>query len=161
VIFVTVGTQLPFDRLVRAVDAWAGAGTAGAAPSFAQIGETAYRPEHMEWAAYLPSPQFRERLRQASVIVSHAGMGTLLTALQARKPLIVMPRRVALNEIRNDHQLATVKWLRQLPGVTVCDDTDELARALSRGDWHSPEALRADASPELLAAIREFIEQER
>jgi UDP-N-acetylglucosamine transferase subunit ALG13 len=156
VIFVTVGTQLPFDRLVKAVDAWAG--EIGAAPAFAQIGDTEYRPAHMEWAAYLPSPLFRQRLEAASVIVSHAGMGTLLTGLQAQKPLIVMPRQLALNEIRNDHQVATVRWLRRLPGVTVCDDTDALTGVLRRGDWRSPDRLSPDASPELLAAVRAFID---
>jgi hypothetical protein len=69
-----------------------------------------------------------------------------------------MPRRVALGEIRNEHQLATVKWLRQLPGVTVCDDTDDLVATLLRGDWQVPNALSPDASPELLAAVREFID---
>ena len=157
-IFVTVGTQLPFDRLVRAVDAWAGAD--GAPAAFAQIGDGLYRPAHMEWAHYLPADQFRSRVAAASLIVSHAGMGNLLAALAARKPLVVMPRRAALNEIRNDHQLATIKWLRQLPGVTVAADEAELTATLRAGDWPMPEALRNEASPELLAAVREFIEKE-
>ncbi len=157
-IFVTVGTQLPFDRLVRAVDEWAGAGDAPAV--FAQIGDSLYRPAHMEWAQYLPADQFRRRIEAAKLIVSHAGMGNLLAALQAQKPLIVMPRRAGLNEIRNDHQLATAKWLRQLPGVTVVEDGAELAAALRCGDWQAPEALRREASPELLAAIRDFINAE-
>ena len=155
-IFLTVGTQLPFDRLVKAVDAWAG--EENAASVFAQISETDYRPTHMEWVTYLPAPQFRQKLAEASVIVSHAGMGTLLTGLQAQKPLIVMPRRFGLGEIRNEHQLATAKWLRQLPGVTVCDDTDDLVAVLRRGDWQTPSALSPNASPELLATVRDFIE---
>lgn len=158
VIFVTVGTQLPFDRLVRAVDEWAG--DSGASSVFAQIGDTLYRPAHMEWAQYLPAEHFRRRIAAASLIVSHAGMGNLLAALAAQKPLLVMPRRAALNEIRNDHQLATIKWLRQLPGVTVAKDVGELMARLQAGDWPAPEALRSEASPELLAAVRDFINGE-
>jgi UDP-N-acetylglucosamine transferase subunit ALG13 len=158
VIFVTVGTQLPFDRLVKAVDSWAG-GT-GAAPAFAQIGETDYRPAHMEWVEYLPVMQFRARLAAASVIVSHAGIGSLLTALQARKPMIVMPRLAALQECRNEHQIATAKWLRQLAGITVVEDENALGDALRRGGWRKPDAVRSEASPELLATIREFIEKD-
>ena len=75
-IFVTVGTQLPFDRLVKAVDAWAGGNRETAA--FAQIGSSAYKPAHMEWAAYLPADAFRRKLEAASLIVSHAGIGNLL-----------------------------------------------------------------------------------
>ena len=157
VIFVTVGSQLPFDRLVKAVDAWA-AGN-GAPEAFAQIGQSSYTPSHMEWAHHLPVAAFRGKLEAASVIVSHAGMGNLLAALQARKPMIVLPRRAALNEIRNDHQLGTAKWLRQLPGITVVADTAELAEALQRGEWQRPNAVRGDASPELLSAIRDFIDR--
>lgn len=155
-IFVTVGTQLPFDRLVRAVDDWAG--TAGSPAVFAQIGDSLYRPAHMEWAQYLEADQFRRRIAAARLIVSHAGMGNLFAALAAQKPLLVMPRRAALNEIRNDHQIATAKWLRQLPGVTVVDDCAGLAAALRHGEWQAPGAVREAASPELLAAIREFID---
>ena len=154
-IFVTVGTQLPFDRLVKAVDDWAA--DAAAPGVFAQIGDGVYRPAHMEWTQFLPADQFRRRIAAASLIVSHAGMGNLLAALAARKPLLVLPRRAALNEIRNDHQLATAKWLRQLPGVTVVDDDDALTASLRHDQWQAPGAVRDAASPELLAAIRDFI----
>jgi UDP-N-acetylglucosamine transferase subunit ALG13 len=156
VIFVTVGTQLPFDRLVKAVDDWAAVNAEAA--GFAQIGRSAYKPAHMDWVEYLPADMFRRRLEAASLVVSHAGVGNLLLALQARKPILMMPRRSQLNETRNDHQLATAKWLRQMPGVTVVDDTDELVATLRRGEWKVPGAVRAEASPELLAAVREFIE---
>src|SRR6185503_6968826 len=69
VIFVTVGTQLPFDRLVKAVDAWAG--SSGEAGAFAQIGSNAYQPAHMEWAPYLPVEMFRRKLEAASLVISH------------------------------------------------------------------------------------------
>jgi UDP-N-acetylglucosamine transferase subunit ALG13 len=156
VIFLTVGTQLPFDRLVRAVDQWAG-GT-GVPAVFAQIGDGLYRPAHMEWTQYLPVEEFRRRVAAAGLVVSHAGMGNVLAALEAQKPLIVMPRRAALGEIRNDHQLATAKWLRQQPGVAVAEDEAELAARLSAGDWPAPGSLRSEASPELLNAIRAFID---
>lgn len=155
-IFVTVGSQLPFDRLVKAVDDWAAAN--GEATAFAQIGSTSYKPAHMDWAPYLPVDAFRRKLETASLVVSHAGMGNLLLALQAKKPILVMPRRLQLDEIRNDHQLATARWLRQMPGVRVADDTEELVDALRRAEWNEPGAMRAEASPELLAAVREFIE---
>ena len=154
-IFVTVGTQLPFDRLVRAMDDWVGGGTAEA---FAQIGHGGYRPTHMGWSEFLSAEAFRRKLEAASLVVSHAGMGNLLLALQVRKPIIVMPRRVQLKEGRNDHQLATAKWLRQMSGITVVDDADELIETLRRGDWKEAGGVGPAASPELLGAVKDFIE---
>lgn len=154
-IFVTVGTQLPFDRLVKTVDAWSA--SAEAADAFAQIGDGLYQPAHMPWLRYLLPEAFRTKLDAATLVVSHAGMGNVLLALRAQKPMIVMPRRAAFREHRNDHQLATATWLRQVQGITVVEDAAELAEALRCVNWTKPNPVRAEASPELLSAIREFI----
>ena len=154
-IFVTVGTQLPFDRLVRAVDEWVAANSA--IEAFAQIGAGTYRPRHMAWEHRLAAADFREKLRAVRLVVSHAGVGSLLLALEAQKPMLIMPRRAALQEHRDDHQLATAKWLQGRPGITVVEDAAALHAALDDGGWREPPPLRDTASPELLAAIRDFI----
>ena len=97
-IFVTVGTQLPFDRLVRTVDDWAG--RTGRDDVFAQIGPSEYVPRHMESAVGLDPAQFRARMEQAEFIVAHAGMGTIINALRMEKTLVVMPRKADLGEHR-------------------------------------------------------------
>src|SRR5688500_9921748 len=98
VIFVTVGAQMPFDRLVRAVDAWA----EGRTDVVAQIGESAYVPKTLRWTRFLEPEAFRRHYAEAKVVVAHAGTGSIITALQIGKPIIVMPRRAALRETRND-----------------------------------------------------------
>src|ERR671918_56534 len=85
VIFVTVGSDEPFDRLIQAVDNWAG--QVGRQDVFAQIGRSRVRPRYIESTAFLDPPTFGVRLRSADVVVSHAGMGTILTALSYTKPL--------------------------------------------------------------------------
>jgi UDP-N-acetylglucosamine transferase subunit ALG13 len=156
VIFVTVGAQMPFDRMVRAVDDWAG--QRGRRDVFAQIGTTGFRPAHIGWAALLEPDQFRARVNEARVIVAHAGMGSILTALESGKPILVMPRRGDLMETRNDHQVATAEQFRKLGRVAVAMDERELParldelEGLSRG-----EPISRHASPRLLAAVRAFI----
>jgi UDP-N-acetylglucosamine transferase subunit ALG13 len=156
VIFVTVGTDLPFDRLVRVVDDWAAA--TGRDDVFAQIGKAARCPRHIAFSRFLEPVEYRRRLTEASSLVSHAGMGTILTALQYRKPVLVMPRRAALGEQRNDHQLATARRLAALGKVRVAFDENELRTQLAQFDELSaPAAIGAYAQAELLAAIRGFI----
>ena len=105
-IFVTVGAQIPFDRLVRTVDAWCG--RSSRRDVFAQVGPSGYRPAHMEWAEFLSPDDFRRHVQEAEILVSHAGMGSILTALQYRKPIVVLPRRAELRETRSNHQISTV-----------------------------------------------------
>src|SRR5690349_506002 len=95
-IFVTVGAQMPFDRLVRCVDHWA-AGR-GRRDVFAQIGPTAWRPENIEFVQFMEPPEFRARVTEAKAVVAHAGMGSIITALELGKPILVMPRRGDLRE---------------------------------------------------------------
>lgn len=127
-IFVTVGTQLAFDRMVSAVDQWAAAHPD--VQLFAQIGPGQYCPRHMEHADFLSPSRARELTEQAEVIVAHAGMGSVLAALGLSKPIVIVPRRAGLGEHRNDHQLATARWLAERPGVYVAWHEDEIAAQL-------------------------------
>lgn len=155
-IFVTVGAQMPFDRMVEAVDQWAA--KRGRADVFAQIGSADYEPRHIGWTRFLPPDEFLSRYRASKVIVAHAGTGSILQALELGKPILVMPRRAALRETRNDHQLATAERFRAL-GVPVAWDESELAAALDRlDDLSTVRALGPHASPHLLMRIRRFLD---
>lgn len=126
-IFLTVGTQLPFDRLVRAVDLWAGSrGRQDIFGQISNIGPSGYRPKNFEWVSDLAPAEFEARFRAASYIVSHAGMGTIISALGAGKPLLIMPRRADLGEQRNDHQQATARRFCTRPGILAALDEEEL-----------------------------------
>ena len=159
-IFVTVGAQMPFDRLIRAVDEWAA--SRGRSDVFAQIGPSDYCSKVIETTRFIDPPNFRKRAERAKVIVAHAGMGTIITALEYGKPIIVMPRRGDLRETRNDHQVATVKHLAEQGRIVVAFDERELIDKLDHLEGlREMERIDPHASPALIAAIRNFIEKDR
>jgi UDP-N-acetylglucosamine transferase subunit ALG13 len=133
-IFLTIGTHEPFERLVRAVDDWCA--SRGTGPQvFGQITEPkpgAWHPQHFDWVARLAPQEYEQRFAAARLIVSHAGMGSILTALQHAKPIVVMPRRGHLHETRNDHQFATVGRLGDRPGIHIAEDEIQLGPVLDR-----------------------------
>jgi UDP-N-acetylglucosamine transferase subunit ALG13 len=153
-IFATVGTQLPFDRLIRALDDWAN--THAEAEVFAQIGRGGYEPSHIQWSHDLHPQEFRSRLEACEVIVAHAGMGTIISAVELGKRVVVMPRRATLGEHRNEHQLATVERLSHLQGLEIVHDSDSLGAALARGGSISMGNAGAGPTPELISAIYRF-----
>lgn len=158
-ILVTVGTELPFDRLVRAVDAWAR--ESGRNDVFAQIGQTAWRPSHIRAVEFLEPTEFNRCFTQATAIIAHAGMGTILSALRFEKPILVMPRRAALGEQRNDHQLATARQLLALGKINVAFDELELHERLQHLETLSVRSHTGTfASSSLIAAVRGFIASE-
>ena len=155
-IFATVGTQLPFDRLIETLDIWSLRHCKKNV--FAQIGKEGAVPRHLDFAPTMTMSQFDRAVAKCSVVVAHAGMGSVLTALKARKPLIIMPRRASYGEHRNDHQLATAHQLRRLPGIQVAMDEAELVRQLNA----PPSAANGGsispfASDRLIGAIQSFI----
>lgn len=155
-IFVTVGTQLPFDRLIAAVDEWAGA--APGREVFAQIGPSRLEPCHIGHAQFVAPDECLRRMREATAIVAHAGMGTILTALELGKPILVMPRRAALGEHRNEHQLATAHRLAEQGRLLVASDELELPGLLD--ELHRVRAqprISRYAADELVAGLRAFI----
>jgi UDP-N-acetylglucosamine transferase subunit ALG13 len=154
-VFVTVGTQLPFDRLIGAVDQWAASRNCEV---LAQTGTTQLQPRHIDWKDFIDVSEANERIRTADLVVAHAGMGTILTRLETGLPMIVLPRRADLGEHRNDHQLATVRRLSHIPGLIVVNDEGELQDRMSRFEpRRGTAALEAVASPSLITAIREFV----
>jgi UDP-N-acetylglucosamine transferase subunit ALG13 len=155
-ILVTVGGQVAFDRLIRVVDEWAG--EAGRSDVFFQVLDGQYEPTNGEWARTLTRAEFDERFQTADVIVAHAGMGTIITALETAKPVLVMPRRAALGEQRHDHHLAPAERFRERGQVHVAMDEAELRDALARIDELTAAASIGNrASDELIDAIREFV----
>ena len=122
-ILLTLGTQLPFDRLVKALDEIA---PTLDQPIFGQIGRSAYRPKFFEWTEAMDPRAFDDKFRSADVVVSHAGIGTILTAQKHSKPIILFPREARYGEHRNDHQLATCSQLAGRAGIYIAHTPKEL-----------------------------------
>lgn len=155
-IFVTVGTDLPFDRMVKVIDDWARRNNRR--DVFAQIGEGGWEPEFISFSNFLQPPEFVERFKSASVIISHAGMGTILSALHYGKPILVMPKKASLGEHRNEHQTATAKRMLEMGNLNVAFDEDELRERLDHLDkLVQPKRIGDAASDSLVAGLRSFI----
>lgn len=158
-IFVTVGSQMPFDRLIIGVAEWAAAQPAPP-DVLAQVGDTELRPAELRAVRSLSPEEFRMAVSEAEVIVAHAGMGSVLTAMEFGKPLVVLPRKGALRETRNDHQIATARWLAAKEGVFVALEDGDLASAIdrARASTRATSQISSHASPDLVDALRIFIQ---
>ena len=127
-IFVTVGSVLPFERLIRALDDWSALHPEE--DVFAQIGHAGYVPRHMRYERMLAPADCRRLYTEASLIVAHAGMGTVISAAEIARPIVLLPRRTMWREHTTDHQLHTARWLRGRPGVFIADTEAELEQRI-------------------------------
>lgn len=156
-IFLTVGTQLPFDRLTRAVDEWAARHPD--VKVFGQIGHGSYQPQHMQFRAFISPKESEQQIDAAEIIIAHAGMGSIITALQHQKPIVVVPRRSDLGEHRNDHQVATVRRLAGTDGLSCVNDISELAQLLdARHSLRARAAFPSTAPVDFTNRLRAYID---
>lgn len=123
-IFVTAGTQLPFDRLIETVDKIAL--NYPDVKFVVQALKSRYNAKNIQVIDFLSSGDFSKHFDNARLIISHAGMGTIISALVKKKPIIVMPRLHKFNEHRNDHQLSTAIKMDADGYVFVAYNEDEL-----------------------------------
>jgi UDP-N-acetylglucosamine transferase subunit ALG13 len=127
VIFLTVGSRYGFDRLVRAVDDMVDRGEITDEIT-AQIGLGAYEPRHMHYERFIEGNRYDGRMRDADMLIGHAGSGTISLAVTNCKPLLVLPRRKRYHEHVNDHQVATARKFEELHHVLAADDAEDLPR---------------------------------
>ena len=130
-IFLTVGTQFPFDRLVRAVDQIIGEG-AISETVFGQIGHSAYKPVNFEAVVRMEKDAFDKCFREASGIIGHAGMGTISMALSGHKPLLAMPRLRKYGEVVNNHQLGIAKMFSERGYILAAYGVEDLPDGVRR-----------------------------
>lgn len=153
-IFVTIGTQAPFDRFIRIIDELA--------PSIneeiiAQTYKGEYIAKNIKTIEFLPPDEFNKLFNEARLIIAHAGMGTIISAMQKNKPIIVFPRIAALGEHRNEHQMATAKKMNQLGYVYVAFNEDELRRLILKEDLKPLHTIGNYADASLIDSISNFI----
>ncbi len=154
-IFLTVGTQFPFDRFIRAVDNIFDQDLIDE-EIFAQIGETSYKPRNFESVVSLEKKVFDEHFKRASSVISHAGVGTITMALKNHKPLLVMPRLKRYREHVNDHQVATAKKFEELGHILAVYDAKDLPNGIRKLKDFIPRKRKA--SPDAIAdRIRRFL----
>jgi UDP-N-acetylglucosamine transferase subunit ALG13 len=131
-ILVTVGTALqPFDRLLQYTDEALAALTTPVA-GVCQYGCGRVRPRGLVLKETLARTEFDAEMANADVVISHAGVGALWSALrEGHKPLVV-PRLGTRGEHVNDHQLEIAEALGNEGRIEVIRNAAQLRDALLR-----------------------------
>ena len=148
-ILVTVGTHgMPFDRLLRSLDAPAVVAALDPEPLVVQAGTSRYVCRRARQFPYCPRAELDTLLREADLVISHGGIGTLLPAVRQGKHVIAIPRLAAHGEHNDDHQVEICAELARQGALLTSTDVADLPDLLGR----DRAALRPFAPPSTVAA---------
>jgi beta-1,4-N-acetylglucosaminyltransferase len=144
VILVTVGSNgAPFDRLLREVD-----GIAPAEELVVQHGPSQIRPRDATCVPFMHFSELERAVAAARIVITHAGVGSVLLALMNGKRPVVVPRLARYGEVVDDHQLHFAERLEREVLVTLVREPTELRSAVAQHDER-----RAPATAEVASAL--------
>jgi beta-1,4-N-acetylglucosaminyltransferase len=153
-IFVTVGSSsIAFDRLLQAVD------QLGIDERLVvQCGASTIRPHGAECVEFLDFDGFVDLIRDARVMVTHAGVGSVMTALRERKRPVVVPRLAVFGEAVDDHQVSFAQRAAELGLVTLIEEVNLLDRAIREQEARTL-VLNPGSSSPIELELRNFIRE--
>lgn len=129
-IFATVGTHNKgFDRLVRMVDSYA---RSTSEKIIIQIGASEYIPEFTGYFRFENQDAMENYYRKSILIITHAGAGSLITAVKLSKPLVVVPRLKKYNEALDNHQLQLASFIKAKGFGEIANSLDDLQFAIEK-----------------------------
>ena len=129
-ILVTLGTQkFQMNRLVQAADEYA---ATIEEEVFIQTGHSTYEPQHARHAQFVDAAEFQEMIRTCSVLVTHSGVGSIITGVNAGRPVVVVPSMNRYKEHVDDHQVQIAKAFAGKGIVLDCEDVAELPAMIEK-----------------------------
>ena len=94
-------------------------------------------------------------MRASRVVVTHAGIGSIMTALSCGRRPVVAARLVAHREAVDDHQLPVARRLEEAGLVTLVEDLAQLEEAVAKAGEEVDVSLGADER--LVSELREYV----
>jgi len=158
-IFVTAGNHFQeFDRLLKKVDE--------IAPRIPheiviQKGYSKYVPQNTKYFDFVPMERAMEYIQRSDLVISHAGIGTIILCKENGIPLIIFPRRKKYGEHGTDHQMEIAQVLEERgdKNIYIVYEENQLEEKI-REVVGKKEIVQVEnkGRENLIRTIREFIE---
>ena len=157
-ILVTLGTQdKNFVRLLEKIDQLINNGLIKD-KVIVQAGFTKYNSENMERFDLIPQDEFNDLMDKADIIITHGGVGNIISALEKNKKVIAVPRLAKYGEHINDHQTQIIAKFNALGYIIGLQDVDELDDAVKQIKKFKPKKFVHDNS-KMLNLVSELIDK--
>lgn len=156
-ILITLGTQdKSFHRLLEEVDRLINKGLIKD-KVVVQAGSTKYKSINMEIFDLIDPDTFNGLIKKSKFVITHAGVGTILSAILAGKKVIAVPRLKKYKEHVNDHQLEIIKAFSKDKYILGIEDVSHLEKAIKKIKTFKP-AKYQETRDDLVNYIDNYIE---
>ena len=156
-ILVTLGTQdKSFSRLLDAVQAAIDNGDIND-KVVVQAGYTRYQSNDMEIFDFIPIDEFETLIDECQVLITHAGVGSIVTALKKGKKIIACARLAKYDEHTNNHQLQIAETFDKSGYLIFLKDFNNLGKVLEKIKNFKPKRFVSN-NEKFVSKLKEYID---
>ena len=157
-ILVTLGTNdKTFIRLIKKIEELKIKGVIDG-DVVVQAGFTKYESEHMQIFDLIDMDKFNELMSKCDLLITHGGVGTIVSGLQNGKKVIAVPRLAKYGEHVNDHQLQIIENFAESGFILASYEVDMLEETLLKLPQFGPKQYTSNTE-NMVDLVRKNIEQ--
>lgn len=123
-----------------------------------QAGYTKFKTENMKIFDLIPKEKLEELEIQADLIITHGGVGSIITSIKKEKKVIAVPRKHQYGEHVNNHQIEIVQNFNEQGYIIGIEKVEDLKQAIIKAKEFEPKKYEIN-NKLMLKTIEDFIEQ--
>lgn len=158
-ILVTLGTQdKKFTRLLKEIDRLIDLGIIKDEVVVQAGFSSDYKSDNMKIFDLISKDDFDKLINDCNLLITHGGVGAILTGLKYGKKVIAIPRLKKYKEHVNDHQIQIVDNFHEEGYIIGIGDVSELSKSLRSIEEFKPKKYVSNKN-KMLKLVRELIEK--
>lgn len=122
-----------------------------------QKGYTKFESKSMTLYNQLPLDEINNLIDKADLVITHGGVGSIITAIEKNKKVIAVPRLKKYKEHVNDHQLDIIKSFDEQEYIIGLNNVEELTEALKKVKDFIPKQYVKNTG-DILKIVENFID---
>ena len=124
-----------------------------------QAGYTQFSSESMQIFDFIPLEKMNELQEKASLIITHGGVGSIISAISKGKKVIAVPRLHKYSEHVNDHQKEIIKTFNDTGFIIGTEKVEELEEAFHKSQYFEPKKYESNTQ-NIIKIIQDFIDND-
>lgn len=121
-----------------------------------QAGYTNYNSNNMKLLDFISAEDLNNLLLQASFIITHGGVGSIINSIKLDKKVIAVPRLSKYNEHVNDHQIQIVEKFNNQGYIVGITNISSLPKAIEKINEFNPKKYKSNTS-NIINIINDYI----
>ena len=105
----------------------------------------------------MPYNKLEQIMKEADLVITHGGVGSIVMALKLGKKVIAIPRLSQFNEHVNDHQIQIVDSFDKQGFLIGLIELNDLQQALERAKTFKPKEFKSQTA-HMIRLIEDFID---